>query len=51
MSHEFTYQRDRMVRLVEARGVSDARVLEAMRAIPAHWAITESTFFARTRPP
>ena len=36
MSHEFAYQRDRMVRLVEERGVSDARVLKAMREIPRH---------------
>ncbi len=41
MSHEFSYQRDRMVRLVEARGVSDARVLEAMRAIPRHLFVPE----------
>lgn len=41
MSHEFTYQRDRMVRLVEARGVRDARVLEAMRAIPRHQFVPE----------
>ncbi|NHZ73314.1 MAG: protein-L-isoaspartate(D-aspartate) O-methyltransferase [Nitrospirae bacterium] len=30
-----------MVRLVEARGVSDARVLEAMRAIPRHLFVPE----------
>lgn len=41
MNHEFTYQRDRMVRLVEARGVSDVRVLEAMRAIPRHLFVPE----------
>ena len=36
MSHEFAYQRDRMVRLVEERGVRDARVLKAMREVPRH---------------
>lgn len=36
MSHEFAYQRDRMVRLVEERGVRDERVLKAMREIPRH---------------
>jgi protein-L-isoaspartate(D-aspartate) O-methyltransferase len=36
LSHGFTYQRDRMIRLVEARGVRDARVLEAMRQVPRH---------------
>ncbi|MGB5162793.1 MAG: protein-L-isoaspartate(D-aspartate) O-methyltransferase [Thermoanaerobaculia bacterium] len=41
MNHEFTYQRDRMVRLVEGRGVSDARVLEAMRTIPRHLFVPE----------
>jgi len=41
LSLEFTYQRDRMVRLVEARGVRDARVLEAMRAIPRHQFVPE----------
>ena len=41
MNHEFTYQRDRMVRLVEGRGVSDVRVLEAMRAIPRHLFVPE----------
>lgn len=41
MNHEFTYQRDRMVRLVEARGVSDVRVLEAMLAIPRHLFVPE----------
>lgn len=41
MNHEFTYQRDRMVRLVEGRGVSDARVLEAMRSIPRHLFVPE----------
>lgn len=41
MSHEFTYQRDRMVRSVKRRGVSDARVLEAMRAIPRHLFVPE----------
>lgn len=41
MSHEFTYQRDRMVRLVAERGVSDARVLEAMRTIPRHHFVPE----------
>ena len=41
MSHEFAYQRDRMVRLVEERGVSDQRVLEAMRAVPRHLFVPE----------
>jgi len=41
LSHEFTYQRDRMVRLVAERGVSDARVLEAMRTIPRHHFVPE----------
>ena len=41
MSHEFTYQRDRMVRLVEERGVTDQRVLEAMRAVPRHLFVPE----------
>lgn len=41
MNHEFTYQRDRMVRLVEGRGVSDVRVLEAMRTIPRHLFVPE----------
>jgi protein-L-isoaspartate(D-aspartate) O-methyltransferase len=41
LNHEFTYQRDRMVRLVEGRGVSDVRVLEAMRAIPRHLFVPE----------
>ena len=41
MNQEFTYQRDRMVRLVEERGVSDARVLEAMRAVPRHLFVPE----------
>jgi protein-L-isoaspartate(D-aspartate) O-methyltransferase len=41
LNHEFTYQRDRMVRLVEGRGVSDARVLEAMRTIPRHLFVPE----------
>jgi len=41
LNHEFTYQRDRMVRLVEARGVSDVRVLEAMLAIPRHLFVPE----------
>ena len=36
MSDGFSYQRDRMIRLVEARGVRDARVLEAMRQVPRH---------------
>jgi protein-L-isoaspartate(D-aspartate) O-methyltransferase len=36
LSHEFAYQRDRMVRLVEERGVRDERVLKAMREIPRH---------------
>jgi protein-L-isoaspartate(D-aspartate) O-methyltransferase len=33
---EFEIQRDRMVREVEARGVSDPRVLDAMRRVPRH---------------
>ncbi len=41
MKHELTYQRDRMVRLVEARGVRDARVLGAMREIPRHMFVPE----------
>jgi len=41
LKHELTYQRDRMVRLVEARGVRDARVLGAMREIPRHMFVPE----------
>lgn len=41
MKHELNYQRDRMVRLVEARGVRDARVLGAMREIPRHMFVPE----------
>jgi protein-L-isoaspartate(D-aspartate) O-methyltransferase len=41
LKHELTYQRDRMVRLVEARGVCDARVLGAMREIPRHLFVPE----------
>lgn len=36
LSSDFTYQRERMVRLVASRGVEDARVLQAMRDIPRH---------------
>ena len=32
----FAYQRDQMVRLIEARGVRDPRVLKAMREVPRH---------------
>lgn len=41
MKYELTYQRDQMVRLVEARGVRDARVLGAMREIPRHMFVPE----------
>lgn len=41
MKHELAYQRDRMVRLVEARGVRDVRVLGAMREIPRHMFVPE----------
>ena len=36
MSDGSSYQRDRMIRLLEARGVRNARVLEAMRQVPRH---------------
>jgi len=41
LKHELAYQRDRMVRLVEARGVRDVRVLGAMREIPRHMFVPE----------
>jgi protein-L-isoaspartate(D-aspartate) O-methyltransferase len=36
LSADFSYQRERMVRLVASRGVKDARVLQALRDIPRH---------------
>lgn len=41
MSDGFRYQRDRMVRLVESRGVRDQRVLAAMRDVPRHLFVPE----------
>jgi protein-L-isoaspartate(D-aspartate) O-methyltransferase len=38
MFHGFEVERERMVsEQIEARGVRDARVLDAMRAVPRHW--------------
>ena len=36
MSSDYSYQRERMVRLVASRGVEDSRVLQAMRDIRRH---------------
>ena len=36
MSSDFSYQRERMVRLVASRGIEDPRVLQAMRDIHRH---------------
>ena len=36
LSSDFSYQRERMVRLIASRGVEDARILQAMRDIPRH---------------
>lgn len=33
---EFVYQRDRMIRLLERRGIHDRRLLEVMRSVPRH---------------
>lgn len=41
MSDGFRYQRDRMVGLVESRGVRDQRVLAAMRDVPRHLFVPE----------
>ena len=41
MSDGFRYQRDRMVRLVESRGVREQRVLAAMRDVPRHLFVPE----------
>ncbi len=36
MRDGYAYQRERMVRDLERRGIADARVLEAMRSVPRH---------------
>lgn len=36
MTDKYSYQRQRMVQLLEKRGIRDHRVLEAMRTIPRH---------------
>jgi protein-L-isoaspartate(D-aspartate) O-methyltransferase len=40
--HDFSKERDRMVRLIERHGVRDASVLRAMRTVPRHRFVPES---------